>query len=38
MARAVIQNALNALTRDQIDFVLAEWREVGREEFLEITG
>lgn len=34
MARAEIQNALNTLTRDQIEFVLAEWREVGREEFL----
>jgi hypothetical protein len=34
MARAEIQLALNGLTRDQIEFVLAEWREVGREEFL----
>ena len=34
MARAEIQNALNALTRDQIEEVLAEWRKVGREEFL----
>jgi hypothetical protein len=34
MARAEIENALNALTRDQIEIVLAEWREVGRGEFL----
>jgi DNA-binding FrmR family transcriptional regulator len=34
MVRAEIQTALNALTKDQIDAVLTEWRQVGREEFL----
>ena len=34
MARAEIQTALNALTKDQIDAVLTEWRQLGREEFL----
>ena len=34
MARAEIQIALNALTKDQVNAVLTEWRQVGREEFL----
>jgi hypothetical protein len=34
VARAEIQTALNALTKDQIDAVLTEWRQLGREEFL----
>ena len=36
MARADIQIALNALTRDQIEAVLAKWRQIGREEFLRV--
>jgi hypothetical protein len=34
MARSGIQTALSALTTDQIETVLAEWRLIGREEFL----
>jgi hypothetical protein len=34
MARAEIQTALNALAKDQIDLILAEWRQLGREQFL----
>ena len=36
MERADIQIALNALTRDQIEAVLAKWRQIGREEFLRV--
>ena len=34
MARAEIQIAVNALTKDQIEAVLEEWRNLGRDEFL----
>ena len=35
MARAEIQTALNALAKAQIDVILTEWRQLGREQFLQ---